>query len=525
MDVTIQINQPPLLAGEIFHVSYRQLPSGTPISIADQTNAPFVISGLDAGDYELLVIQEFSDGEEYCPEIAYPFTVTEDPPPLSQCACNPISELWVIKKCDTTSLVHLEFDGFALGVCNYEITYTGFNGSSTQTVSYTSSSLPPVIEYLLPTSIGVAPFVKIVEYCCNGAVNTCFEGNITDIRIENCDDPCETPVITDAWINYNDATDEYKICINFTSSINSQPYDVAYVQQNVTSPDFDTNVETNFGYFEYVIDPATFVGDLVYHVTVSNDCGFDLKVITIAKCNQLITYSGGEAFPYQRTVIIPVCSPISIQFNNAAVPVKFIVSVDGIDELDTGYLGSTSYQALLDAALSPDPPETITQNVGASNYNFDNPSAVSYAQISAYSPLDNSSFSFYVKCRDCPPTGDRITLIIENQTGSNVETINVHGVTTNPNDPTAGIVFNPYQQQGNTQTFYNVAGWIGSPNAGCNLHPSLVRPKLYKTEVFQNNVSIASYTFSYSAAANFHMSASCTGIVANDVIRLVISST
>lgn len=525
MDVTIQINEPILLTGEIFHVSYRELPSGLPISIADQTNAPFVISGLDAGDYELLVIQEFADGESYCSEVAYHFTVTEDAPPLSECACNPISELWVLKKCDTTSLVHLEFDGLAVGVCNYSITYTGFNDSNSQTVNYTSGNLPLITEYILPTSTGVSPYIKVVELCCNGNVMTCFEGNITDIRIENCEDPCEVPVITDAWINYDDATDEYKICINFTSSINSQPYEVTYIQQTVTTPDFGNSTETNFGYFEYIIDPAIFTGDLSYTITVASECGSDSQTVYISKCNQLITYSGGDSFPYIRTVQIPICSPIAIQFNNAAVPVKFIVSVDGVDELDTGYLGSTSYQTLLNTALSPDPPETITQSIGTTNYSFDNPSGVAFAQISAYSPLENTSFSFYIKCRDCPPTGDRITLIVENQTGSNVETINVHGVTTNPNNTTQGIVFSPYQPQGNTQTFYNVAGWIGSPNAGCNLHPTFSRSKLYKTEVFQNGVSIASYTYSYALGTTFHMSAACTGIVANDVIRLVISST
>jgi len=520
MEVTIQINDPVLIAGEHFNVSYRELPSGTPIDISPKTNAPFTITGLTEGDYELTVIYVNEDGN-LCPAVITPFVVTEDdpPPPDAVCNCNPISQLWVLKKCDNTSLVHLEFDGLALGVCSYDITHTGFNNSNSQVSHYTSSNLPPVIEYVLPTNAGVAPYIKIVENCCNGAVMTCFEGNITDIRNENCDDPCEAPVITDAWINYDDVADVYKVCVNFTSTLLSPPYDVAYVQQNVASPDHGTNVETTLGYFEYTVDPTAFTGDLVYHVTVGNECGFDLKVIGIAKCDQLITFSGGESFPYERTVQISPCTPLEFVYNSSNVPSKAIISVGGTDELDTGYNGSTSYQALLDAAISPDPPEAITQNVGTSVYSFNNPSGTGYAQVSVYSPLPNTAFSFFVKCRACPPTGNRITLIVENTAGSNVETVSVHG-----NSPYS-ITFSPYQPENNIQTFYNVEGWIGAVSAGVYLHPVNTRSKTYKVQVYQNASLILTETFSYSGGSTFHIGTILSGIVANDTIRIVISST
>lgn len=75
-DITIQINDPTLTAGQTFRVRYRAVPGafGTPQT---ETNAPFTLTGLTAGAYELEVVLVNADETE-CPATYRTFTVLEE---------------------------------------------------------------------------------------------------------------------------------------------------------------------------------------------------------------------------------------------------------------------------------------------------------------------------------------------------------------------------------------------------------------------------------------------------------------
>ncbi len=523
MDVTIQISDPVLIGAEHFNVSYFVLPNGSPVDISPKTNAPFVISGLSAGSYQLNVSFVTADGV-ICSPVTQVFTVTADPP-TDTCVCLSFSELYVQKNCDGTANMHVAFAGSGGGACGgYSLSYTGYNGTSPNTINYTSTALPPYVDIPLSNTIGTTPNVSLVIHCCNQSDLTCFNGSVTDVRQANCD--CEVPIITDAWINYDDTTGNYKLCINFGSGgVNFPPYNVIYNQiGGTTINDSGAATETSYGYFEYSILPSAFTGQLQYDVIVLDGCGQDTISAKIRACKQNIKYNGGETYPTTTTVAISACNFVDITFTTTSVPSKMVVTIGGVVRLDTGYLGSTSYQTALNAALAGMllPPETITQAVGSNAFSMVNPTLNTYAQVQIFSPLDNTNWKYAFSCSDCPPENTGVTLIVENTATSNVTTVTVHGDT---GITASYISFNPYQPQGVTNTFNNVDGYLGAVNGGVFLMPIVTRPLVYKVEVFVNGTFISQATYSYAGTSQFHITAPTTGIVDGDEIRFRISST
>lgn len=75
MDVTIQIPTPTLVTGQHFKVRYREV-GGAYSSYQNETNAPFTITGLTSGNYELEVILVNADESE-CPATIKTFYVYE----------------------------------------------------------------------------------------------------------------------------------------------------------------------------------------------------------------------------------------------------------------------------------------------------------------------------------------------------------------------------------------------------------------------------------------------------------------
>lgn len=75
-DITITINNPVLVAGQKFKVRYRLLPAGAFTAYVDRTNAPFTLTGLSAGIYEIEYITVLV-GDVECPAITGTFEIVE----------------------------------------------------------------------------------------------------------------------------------------------------------------------------------------------------------------------------------------------------------------------------------------------------------------------------------------------------------------------------------------------------------------------------------------------------------------
>jgi len=520
MDVTIQINDPVLMTTEYFLVRYRLLPAGVWVDLGAQTNASFQILGLADGEYELEVRFVNEEGV-ICPAVTREFTVSEDPPP-DECLCPDLTELYITRKCDDTSVIHMTFSGVGNGVCQFNVQYTQWGGGGQQTLTYTPNNIPAFLDLIIPTTgNSIAPTVTTWVDCCDGATNICNSGQITDIRNQDCD--CVSPYISGAWINYDPTTDEYLLCINFTSS--NVAHTIYAKQQQTVNPAVFNEVTTPTvadGYFEIPLDPEPF-NNIEYYVLVSNSCGSDYRIISIAQCGINVEYQGGQVYPTTMTIQINPTLSQSIYIEPASVPDKFIVLIGGVEVVNTGYIGNASYQPQLDAALTAlgDPTEVITPMMGGTNFAFANPTFASFIQLKVYAPLENTSWNIVAGCAE-DDEGNLITLIVENTTASNVLTHQVHGIFAIPGST---ITFSPMQPQNNTQTFYNVPGWIGSPSCGVYLDPIVAQGRNYKVEVLQNGTLITTNTFAYGGGSMFHLPASPTGIVDGDTIRIRISST
>jgi hypothetical protein len=520
MDVQISINDPVLLGTEYFLVRYRLVPAGLWVDLGIQSNAPFTITGLGAGNYELEVVFVNEEGV-LCPAVISDFTVVADPP-IDECECMTVTNLKVNRNCDNTAIIHMDL-GASSGGCSLSITYTQFGNVNPQTITYPQGSFPSFVDISTPDNpSSTPPSVSVILECCNGDTLTCFNGQITNIINQDCG--CHVPYISGAWINYDPIANEYTLCISF-GSLPGVDHNIYYKQLGTTNPTvFDEgNVPTTTdGYFEIPLSPEAFTGDVQYYVKVTNDCGEDYRTIDIFRCGENINFMGGQDYPTTITVAINPYLNQSINIDPASVPDKFVIEIDGVEVLNTGYIGNTSYQALLDAALIAlgDPTETITNPGGAQNYAFLNSAGASYMQLKVFAPLDNTSWNIVTACAD-PPAGNVITLIVENTLTSNVQTTQVHGVYAIPGST---INFSPYQDPGETDTYLNVPGWIGSIAAGVLLKPILGVAKVYKVDVLQNGNPIGSNTFAYSGTSIFHLPVNPTGIVNGDTIRVRISS-
>jgi hypothetical protein len=520
MNVLISINDPVLLGTEYFLVRYRLAPAGVWIDLGIQSNAPFEITGLSAGDYELEVVFVNEDGV-LCPAVISDFTVVADPP-IDQCECMTVTNLSVSRNCDNTAVIHMDL-GAQTGGCSLSITYTQFGNINPQTITYPQGSFPTSVNISTPDNpSSTPPSVNVTLSCCNGDTLICFDGQISNIIRQDCG--CVVPYISGAWINYDPILDEYTLCINFTS-LPGVDHDIYYKQQLSTNPivfDEGTVPTTTDGYYEITLSPEAFTGDIQYYVKVTNDCGEDYRVIDIFRCGENINFMGGQDYPTTITVAINPYLNQSINIDPASVPDKFVLEINGVEVLNTGYIGSTSYQALLDAALiaEGDPTETITATTGTQTYPFLNSAGASYMQLKVYGPLENTSWNVVIECA-APPSGNVVTLIVENTPTSNVQTTQVHGTYAIPGST---INFSPYQDPNEEDTFINQQGWIGSISAGVLLKPIVGVTKIYKVEVLQNGSPIATNTYSYGGTSIFHLPVYPTGIVNGDTIRVRISS-
>lgn len=154
----------------------------------------------------------------------------------------------------------------------------------------------------------------------------------------------------------------------------------------------------------------------------------------IPDCGQIITYTGGESFPFQTTIELGSCiGRVDLHYCPGGIPDKFIIEIDGEVVLDSGYRGLASQQAALDAELASRglPPETIQQGTHIEEgapfpdpftgtcdgpdaqgceigvVSFYKTTATSTATLKVYAPLDATGWQVVVDCPDSDdlPTG------------------------------------------------------------------------------------------------------------------------
>lgn len=93
----------------------------------------------------------------------------------------------------------------------------------------------------------------------------------------------------------------------------------------------------------------------------------DSALVASIDCGAASSYSGGEDFPAEFDVLLGSdTGDVTLRITTGPVPDKCEIWFDGVKVIDTGYLGDTSEQANLDAALALRglPPETIVQRIG-----------------------------------------------------------------------------------------------------------------------------------------------------------------
>lgn len=181
MDVTITISVPPLKAGETFKVRYRDYPSGIFGSQTVQTNAPFIITGLSAGEYELEVILDKGDVD--CPATLKRFKV------IQPFECVEFESELIYQTNGLASLVFTYLPILVNPPCGWNILIVG---------ATTNKNIPYAT---LPTSPLTIPntneplFVKVLANMCNGKFMTCFEADIPKAAT-----PCTPLVLNDSSI-------------------------------------------------------------------------------------------------------------------------------------------------------------------------------------------------------------------------------------------------------------------------------------------------------------------------------------
>jgi hypothetical protein len=121
---------------------------------------------------------------------------------------------------------------------------------------------------------------------------------------------------------------------------------------------------------------------------------------TIEPCGSATSYTGGQSFPTEYQVNLGTdTGSVTLDFNANTIPDKFIVVFDGVEVINTGYRGSTSYQSQLDAELISRglPTETIV-GTGQGTASFNKTTSTTTATIKVYAPLDQTAWTVTLNC-------------------------------------------------------------------------------------------------------------------------------
>lgn len=185
-DVNITIPFPVLIAGQYFRVRYRIVGAPSWTNYANQTNAPFTISGLTAGtEYEVEIT--FYNGTKLCQPVISRFT-----PEDADFACWDFAAAMDVDS--GYYFVHITWtpvSPFMNPPCGWiiEVSQAGFS----TTLPYSGNL--PLLNYLdVAVPKNITTTVRVKANMCSGVTKTCFEDDVAPIST-----PCSPIVITNPY--------------------------------------------------------------------------------------------------------------------------------------------------------------------------------------------------------------------------------------------------------------------------------------------------------------------------------------
>lgn len=117
-------------------------------------------------------------------------------------------------------------------------------------------------------------------------------------------------------------------------------------------------------------------------------------------CSEQGTFQGGLTFPSVMEVILGSgTGMVTLDFNAFNIPDKFVVRFDGEEVINTGYRGTSSYQAALDSNLAGRgfASEPIV-GVGLGSATFNKLTATTSAFVYVFAPLPGTGWTFTLNC-------------------------------------------------------------------------------------------------------------------------------
>ena len=125
-------------------------------------------------------------------------------------------------------------------------------------------------------------------------------------------------------------------------------------------------------------------------------------IVQVVPCN-MVMFVDNAGF-YKRDYEITLSSDfgfVALNFSVGSVPARFVLNYDGVDVIDSGYHGNSSYQASLTAALALlGESDAIIDTNTEYGLSFIKTTDSEFAILSVYSPLNNASGTFSVSCVD-----------------------------------------------------------------------------------------------------------------------------
>lgn len=239
-DVVVTILTPTLTGSDYFKTRYRLLPAGSYTGNVNRTNAPFTLTGLAVGSYEMEIIFVDVEGAEEtdCPAKIFSFTVDPD----FECFD---FEAEIVQNGSLYELVitYALPSPLSWPPCGFDIVWN--QGGKNNTIHYTTLPLGGEIRYTLPANLNTNLTV-LADMC--GYFNVCFEEQIPKIA----DPDCDPAIVTGHDIQYAVIGQYFNIRAFVTNSMpTTDPYVFMYQeisQVNVGDiPDSGSTIFTNPG--------------------------------------------------------------------------------------------------------------------------------------------------------------------------------------------------------------------------------------------------------------------------------------
>lgn len=272
-DVTIQIDTPILTGSDFFKTRYREYPSGSFGANTNRTNAPFTLTGLSAGEYELEVILNKAGVD--CPRVLKRFKITE---PFT---CLTFTASIQYNSAQTGQDVVISYTPSTNPACGWHIEIIG--ATVNKTVNYATLPASP-IKIPVPYE---ALLVRVIADECNGKSQKCYENDLTPPP------PACTPITINSvniqWVMQIGSSNRFLITFNFTQSVPpTTGMVIGLLQKNVLA-----GIPGQTGYSQFNPLP---VAASATSFSILIDCNsnvfngfYDIDWFVIDRCNQKFT--------------------------------------------------------------------------------------------------------------------------------------------------------------------------------------------------------------------------------------------